>query len=57
MSECGDVFERNMGYHGNDLIIMWDVDNNDACRLLCGNDPVCSHWGFRLLSVKIEMLT
>jgi len=45
--ECGDVFERNVGYHGNDLIIMWDVDNNDACRLLCGNDPVCSHWGFR----------
>merc|ERR1712130_935928 len=21
--------------------------NNDACRLRCGNDPVCSHWGFR----------
>ena len=36
-----------MGYHGNDLTIEWDVEDNDACRLRCGNDPVCSHWGFR----------
>merc|ERR1711953_806214 len=45
--ECGDVFERSVGYHGNDLTIEWDVEDNDECRQRCGNDPVCSHWGFR----------